>query len=124
MNISCPTCTQRLQVPDDAAGKKVSCPKCAQRILVPPPPRPTPAPVNKTMLGKIEEGVSAAKAPVSPPTPSSAAVTIKPPIPFASFADLGKPTPQPAPTIPVIHVHGERSAAAHSLGIASLVLGC
>jgi DNA-directed RNA polymerase subunit RPC12/RpoP len=66
MYISCPTCSQRLQVPDDAAGKKVACAKCGQRILV-----PTPHPV-----------------------PSSALVTAKPPI--ATFADPGKPAPQSA----------------------------
>lgn len=117
----------------------MACPKCTQRILVPTPPRPTPAPVNKTVLGKIEENVPA-KAPVSPPmpssaVPSSAAVTTNPPpIPAASFADPDRPAPQPAPTAnktrleipaPVIHVHAEGpSSAAHSLGIASLVLGC
>jgi WD40 repeat protein len=112
-----------LQVPDAAAGKKLSCPKCGQRILVPTPPRPTPAPVNKTVLGKIEES-AAGKAPVSSPVPSSAAVAAKPPIPVAAVADPANPAPRQTPKIPVVHVHGKRSRAAHAVGIASLVLGC
>ena len=57
MNLSCPTCSQLLQVPSNAAGKKVSCPKCGQRILLPPQALAMPGAANKTVLGKIEESI-------------------------------------------------------------------
>ncbi len=71
-----------LQVPDNAAGRKVHCPKCSQRILV-----PTPAPLNK-----IEESVSAGKSPAS-------AVTTKPSIPVAIVAGPAKGNPAPPQTV-------------------------
>jgi hypothetical protein len=58
--------------------------------------------------------------------PISSAVTAKPSVivtPMADFAK-GNSTPPQSPKRAVIQVHDERSIAAHSLGIASVILGC
>ena len=99
LSILCAKCKTTLATPDNAAGRTVKCPKCGALLAVP---------------------ASAGK------TPPSAAVSTKPPIPVASFADpaKGNPAPQYTATIPVARFAGKRSFPVRSLGIASLVVGC
>ena len=49
----CPSCGQKLKVPDNLAGKKVRCAKCAgtfvaENITENPPPAPPPSPVRSS----------------------------------------------------------------------------
>ena len=36
--VNCPTCGQRLKIPDEAAGKIVTCPNCSARLTLPTSP--------------------------------------------------------------------------------------
>ncbi len=51
MQVLCPTCKQKLNVPDSALGKKIRCPKCQAVVPVPAAPEPaiktTPPPSPK-----------------------------------------------------------------------------
>ncbi len=69
IRFSCPRCSSVLESPDNSAGLKFSCGKCGQRLQVPEPPKPPPQPpLNKTVLGKLEDMVDAVPVslPVSP----------------------------------------------------------
>jgi hypothetical protein len=74
MRFSCPTCNQLIQVADDTAGQTIACPTCRQRLKVPgTAPVPRAAPVDKTLLGQIQEPARTAPAPAPaaepPPEP-------------------------------------------------------
>jgi hypothetical protein len=47
---TCPRCKKALEAPVSLAGDKLSCPSCAQRLQIPQPSAPPPPAVNKTML--------------------------------------------------------------------------
>ena len=98
LSIVCPKCKTKSAAPDDAVGKNVRCPNCGVLLAVP-------------SSGKTQ----------APPV-----VTTKVPIPVASFADpaKGNLAPQQSANIPIARALAERLQSAHSLGIASLVLGC
>jgi hypothetical protein len=49
IHFSCPRCHTPQQAPDGNAGVKTTCPTCGQRLQVPEPSRPT----SKTVLGKV-----------------------------------------------------------------------
>jgi hypothetical protein len=49
IHFSCPRCHTPQQAPDGNAGVKTTCPTCGQRLQVPEPSRPT----SKTVLGKL-----------------------------------------------------------------------
>src|SRR5262245_31370472 len=73
ISFRCPRCNSLLQAPETAAGTKFNC-SCGQRLQVPEPPLP---PLNKTVLGKLED-----YAPPPPnPTPQAVvqAVPVAPP---------------------------------------------
>ncbi len=49
MNIPCPSCDQRLEIPQELAGQTIECPACntsltTPALAAPPPPLPTPPP--------------------------------------------------------------------------------
>ena len=49
MKIQCPSCDQRLEIPEELAGQTIECPACntsltAPALAAPPPPLPTPPP--------------------------------------------------------------------------------
>ena len=49
MKIQCPSCDQRLEIPEELAGQTIECPACntsltAPSLAAPPPPLPTPPP--------------------------------------------------------------------------------
>ena len=86
MRFTCPNCSQLMECPDELAGRRATCPKCGQKLCLPVPPRPTPIPTNKTVLGKLENGEG------EPETKENAIAT--PP------SDIPSPTPaipSPAP---------------------------
>ena len=61
IEIQCTSCSKRLRVPDNAAGKRVKCPQCQSVLSVPAAgAAPTPAPV----AGGSKTASSAGKAPV------------------------------------------------------------
>lgn len=68
MKFTCPTCNQLIQVADDTAGQTIACPTCRQRLKVPGTLAPArPAPVDKTLMGHVQE--SARSAPLAEPPP-------------------------------------------------------
>lgn len=130
IRFACPVCGLTLSVSRNAAGRKGSCPSCGQRLQV-----PTPQP-RRTVLGRLlgRDADPHSSSPSVHPPPERGVVQVRPVAPVAPVA--------PAVPIaqvdhdyredldvrdgPVIHVHAgpryDRSGAAHSLGISSLVL--
>lgn len=100
MRISCPTCSQLMHCEERDAGKKAACPKCGQRVLIPSPPAPVPVPQNKTVLGKLEEEVTA-----------------KQPMPVAAHANSEAWPP------PLEQVLSASGPLAPNRGVATMVLG-
>jgi hypothetical protein len=85
---SCPTCQARLQAEASAAGAKTICPRCGQKLLIPQSPRP--APVNRTVLGRLEPSPAA----VGPPPPPSAALARDEEV-ITEAVDDDEPLPRP-----------------------------
>lgn len=82
----CPTCKKSLKADDDKAGTKTNCPDCGQRIRVPKPP------MQKTVLGELETGMTHAASDVG--QPASGITSAIPPsgAPFANgFYDFDTP---------------------------------
>ncbi len=44
MKISCPSCGQHLDAPEELANQTIDCPACNVKLTVPAPPTPEPAP--------------------------------------------------------------------------------
>ena len=44
MKIKCPSCDQRLEIPEELAGQTIECPACNTNMAAPAPPLPTPPP--------------------------------------------------------------------------------
>lgn len=78
MNILCPSCSKRVAVPDEAAGKPTPCPLCGTTFT---PPALTPA------------AIDAAPPPVPKPTPAAP----PPPPPFSPPATVAAPDAEPTP---------------------------
>jgi DNA-directed RNA polymerase subunit RPC12/RpoP len=57
----CPTCRTGINRDETEAGTKIACPSCGQRLLIPQPPAlpsPAPQPVQKTVLGLLQPAAS------------------------------------------------------------------
>jgi hypothetical protein len=79
IRFTCPACQTANTAPDSFAGQKGPCPKCGQRLQIPAPP-----PLNKTVLGRIEDIMPGpVPAWVAPP----AIPTLAPAPPVAQRAD-------------------------------------
>lgn len=73
----CPTCSQRLVVREDRAGRVSRCPRCKARTLVPPVPEPAAAEgmaAKKPTLSDLLDLPSPAQGPL-PHSPADEAVT-------------------------------------------------
>jgi len=84
--VSCPNCQKAIQVPAEAAGKKIKCKACQHVFTVPgdDPPRAAVAkPVAKPATAKPAVAKPAAASPPPPPPPAEANA----PIPFADDDD-------------------------------------
>ena len=46
MKIQCPSCDQRLEIPEELAGQTIECPACNASLVVPAPTAPPPAPTR------------------------------------------------------------------------------
>jgi phage FluMu protein Com len=66
--IRCPHCTKSMQIPDNAAGKKVGCPSCKKAFVVPAAAAPSkPVPTYPSVGGVPGNGAKGA-AVAAPPT--------------------------------------------------------
>ncbi len=119
IQFNCPQCGKPISVNDDAAGKRGKCRACGQLITIPD--------------GKAIEGVSRPQRPKEQPDQQLVPSKTNPPKQVAPapvpLQPLPHEVPQPhlvesRPTPPVaVQVNIQPAQAAHSLGIASLVLG-
>jgi hypothetical protein len=115
----CPGCGKRLKVSPSAAGRTVNCPKCGMAVIVPPAdpetegsPEPHPLPPFTAQ---------SSRSPAHRPKPRATNLVIP-------LDDEGAVAPRHASSSPVAGVSNlivvqQPSRAAHSLGIASLVVG-
>jgi hypothetical protein len=106
IQVVCPTCGSKLKAPDNAAGRKITCLGCGSPLFVParaivPPP---PPPVAGAPFGAVR---GADRMP--PPSPRDTPVLDN----LEDRRCLSRDPERPA----------QESKAAHSLGIASMVLG-
>jgi hypothetical protein len=76
--VSCPNCQKEIQVPAEAAGKKIKCKACQHVFPVPAADAPTPAARAKPAAAKPAQAKPAQAKPASPPPPPAANA----PIPF------------------------------------------
>lgn len=117
--LACPSCFAKLRAPDKMAGRETKCPKCGAAVTVPtsrhenleiarasPPLRPVPPVAPPTVQ------------PDGPPPP----VLITPDEDF-NFEPSSRRRLRTADSISHTVVVREPSRAAHSLGIAALVVG-
>src|SRR5262245_52211660 len=88
--ISCPHCSQQMQLADNAAGRQFRCPFCQKPFIAPGGPpaaasKPPPPPPPK---------------PVAPPPPPPQSKPVPPPPPPPSRAPTPPPVkkPEPAPS--------------------------
>ncbi|MCI0457633.1 MAG: LITAF-like zinc ribbon domain-containing protein [Gemmataceae bacterium] len=91
----CPRCHMGLQSGPETAGSKMACPSCGQRLQVPqPPPQP---PINKTVLASTEP-----PPPPQPPPPMPSMLVVEllspPPQPPPAPAPALPPAPLVVPT--------------------------
>jgi DNA-directed RNA polymerase subunit RPC12/RpoP len=82
----CPMCKKVLTANDAEAGGKLDCPQCGQRLEVPAPP------LNKTILGEIQEGPEAAGT-----EPRQGAFATPPPIRSAATENIPTAIPVDPP---------------------------
>lgn len=121
IRFKCPHCGKAIGVKDEGAGKKGKCPACGQTVHVPkarvqekPEPAETSKPPVHSPAEPKQEILDAPRTqpPQIPAHPQTPLTTGYQPQPVA---------PMPAPV--AVQVNVNQSRAAHSLGIASLVLG-
>jgi DNA-directed RNA polymerase subunit RPC12/RpoP len=48
VKISCQTCNQNLDIPEELLGQEIECPACKAKIIVPAPSTPAPPPIPNT----------------------------------------------------------------------------
>lgn len=48
MKISCKSCDQNLDIPEELVGQKIECPACKASLIVPTPSTPAPPPIPNT----------------------------------------------------------------------------
>jgi len=48
VKISCQTCNQNLDIPEELLGQEIECPACKVKIIVPAPSTPAPPPIPNT----------------------------------------------------------------------------
>jgi hypothetical protein len=92
----CPRCNTLHESPEQNAGQKLNCSSCGQRLQV---PEPLP-PLNKTVLGKLDELLPQAKLSTDP-IPAVPLQQVPPgavPIPAAPVT---QPLPQAIPVTPL-----------------------
>lgn len=103
IGFACPDCGKKFKVEDKAAGRKAICPDCGKKFQI-----PTPKP----------------KAPTPPvPKKSQLVVEEQPPVPIKRREVVSTEVIQAAPVSAVQVNVAQPSKAAHSLGIASVILG-
>ncbi len=119
MRVVCPSCTSKLRAADNMAGRKTKCPKCGTVFEIPMSDRETaePFPVEQPSQ-PAKRAQSFTVPPKSSPAPSPG-----PPEDDIGFdASSGRRLSAAAAISNTIVVHPS-SRAAHSLGIAALVVG-
>jgi predicted Ser/Thr protein kinase len=82
--ISCPKCSQKMQVPDGSAGKQVKCPGCKLIFTVGAPAAPARQPVGAAAGSSPGSAPGVAAAPRPAPPPSRPAAPTPPPAPASS----------------------------------------
>src|SRR5262249_43769970 len=75
--IRCPHCKKSMQVPDNAAGKRVACPSCQKPFVI-----PGAAPANRPAVAAVAKPPSVGR-PAAPSTPAPAGNGARAPAPSA-----------------------------------------
>jgi hypothetical protein len=116
----CPGCSKRLKAPGSAAGRTVNCPKCGMAVIIPD---------GVTDAEDSGEPPRALPPSAAPREPSKALRTKPPPTyvpipkPEKLEVDPRRQSRAPIAAVSNVIVVQQPSRAAHSFGIASLVVG-
>jgi hypothetical protein len=102
MFVACPSCTKRLNVPDDAAGQTGQCPWCKSPFRLPAPTPPavpaTPPVAAAPVLATLVTVPALAAFPVAAPMvtlPVTSAPPAPVPVPLVPLASLAPLAPEP-----------------------------
>ena len=110
IDIVCPSCTAKLRAPDNAAGRRTKCPKCGNAVVVPAAAENATVATPQRPLSEVVEPAEAN--PNCGPSPTVVAVQ-------TPFSQATQPIGVSIATSSI----QQSSRAAHSLGIAALVIG-
>lgn len=113
--ITCSTCGARMRAPDNTSGRKTKCPKCGAALTVPETVVDAPESCSKPVAASHLKTRPASDAQRTVATPGA---LLPAPQPF----EFDQQTAVPHSQLPPVVVYPP-SGAAHSLGIASLVIG-
>lgn len=118
ISVVCPSCATKLRAPDNMAGRKAKCPKCGTAVVVPSPAHevrelsheePQPEPVKRVEPPAVR--------PEPPPLP------VRVPDEDFDLEPRSRRRPAAAAAVSNTIIVQPASRAAHSLGIAALVIG-
>jgi hypothetical protein len=117
--VVCPSCATKLRAPDNMAGRKTKCPKCGTAVVVPSPAPEAPEPVRAEPL---PQPVKRVEPPVVRPKPPPAPALVSDEDDF-DLEPRARRRPSAAAAVSNTIIVQQPSRAAHSLGIAALVIG-
>lgn len=121
IRFKCLHCGKAISVKDEVAGKKGKCPGCGQTIEVPRAgvqKETQPAETSKPLIPHPSEPKQEI---IEPPLAQPPQLPTHSQTPFVTGGQTQHTVPMPAPV--AVQVNVDQSHAAHSLGIASFVLG-